>query len=336
MVSVFDKDDSMNNGRRYSVRYAAALALAALLSTQAWGQSWPAKPIKLIQGFAAGGNGDIIARLVAQKLTDPLHQPIVVEARTGSGGNLASDFVAKSPADGYTIILLTGGHAVSAALYKQLPVDPVDEFTMVSLVSQCGCVVATASDSPLKSIADVIADAKKSPGTLSFTSPGTGTTQHLAGELFKSAAGLDMIHVPYRGGTAPVTDVIAGRVSMMFEAFTPTLPQIRAGKLRALGVTSTGRSALLPEIPPVAETVPNFEVTSWMGIAAPAKLPGPILERLNAEMIRIVGSADMRERLASVGGAEARSSTPAEMRAHIAGEIQKWKRVVEDAKIERQ
>lgn len=336
MAPTFNKDDSMRNVRRYSIQPYAALALAALFATQAWGQTWPAKPIKLMQGFAAGGNGDIIARLVAQKLAEPLHQPVIVEARTGSGGNLASDFVAKSPADGHTIILLTGGHAVSAALYKQLPFDPVEDFTMISLVSQFAFVVATASDSPLKSIADVIAAAKKSPGTLSFTSPGTGTTQHLAGELFKSVAGLDMIHIPYRGGTAPVTDVMAGRVSMMFEAFTPTLPQIRAGKLRALGVTSSARSALLPEILPVADTVPNFEVTSWMGIAAPAKLPGPILERLNAELVRIVGSTDMRERLAVVGGAEARSSTPAEMRAHISGEIQKWKRVVEEAKIERQ
>lgn len=314
---------------------AAVLAFTALLATQATGQTWPAKPIKLVQGFAAGGNGDIIARLVAQKIAEPLHQPVIVEGRTGSGGNLASDFVAKSPADGYTIILLTGGHAVSAALYKQLPFDPVDDFTMVSLVSQFAFVAATAADSPLRSLADVIAVAKKSPGTLSFSSPGTGTTQHLAGELFKSAAGLDIIHIPYRGGSAPVTDVMAGRVSMMFDAFTPTLPHIRSGKLRALGVTSSGRSALVPEIAPVADTVPNFEVTSWMGIAAPAKLPGPIVDRLNAEMVRIIGSADMRERLAGVG-AEARFSTPAEMRNHIAGEIQKWKRVVEQSKIERQ
>ncbi len=317
-----------------------SLTLAALAAVIAWtspaaAQSWPVKPIKLVQGFAAGGNGDIIARLVAQNITGPLGQALVVEGRTGGGGNLAADFVAKSPADGYTLILLTGGHAVSAAIYRQLPFDPIDDFSMVSLVSQFAFVVATAPDSPLKSMADVITLSKKMPGSLSFSSAGTGTTQHLAGELFKSAAGIDMIHVPYRGGLAPVTDVMAGRVSMMFETFTPTLPQIRAGKLRALGVTSMGRSSILPDLAPVAETVANFEVTSWMGIAAPAKLPGPILDRLNREMLRAIASPEARERLTGLG-ADPRSSSPAEMRAHVATEIDKWKRVVEMAKIERQ
>ena len=317
-----------------------SLTLAALAAVIAWtspaaAQSWPVKPIKLVQGFAAGGNGDIIARLVAQNITGPLGQALVVEGRTGGGGNLAADFVAKSPADGYTLILLTGGHAVSAAIYRQLPFDPIDDFSMVSLVSQFAFVVATAPDSPLKSMADVITLAKKMPGSLSFSSAGTGTTQHLAGELFKSAAGIDMIHVPYRGGLGPVTDVMAGRVSMMFETFTPTLPQIRAGKLRALGVTSMGRSSILPDLAPVAETVANFEVTSWMGIAAPAKLPGPILDRLNREMLRAIASPEARERLTGLG-ADPRSSSPAEMRAHVATEIDKWKRVVEMAKIERQ
>lgn len=325
----------MRNPRRLSLRDVTALAGCALLATQASAQTWPAKPLKLIQGFAAGGNGDIIGRLVGQSITGSLGQPVIVEGRTGSGGNLASDFVAKSPADGYTIILLTGGHAVSAALYKQLPFDPVDDFSMISLISKFAFVVATAPDSPLKSIADIVAVSKKAPGSLSFTSAGTGTTQHLAGELFKSAAGVDMIHVPYRGGTAPVTDVMAGRVSMMFETFTPTLPQIRAGKLRALGVTSLNRSSILPDLAPVADTVPNFEVTSWMGIAAPPKLPGAILERLNREILRAVASPEMRERLTGLG-ADPRSSSPADMRAHVVGEIGKWKQVVEMAKIERQ
>jgi tripartite-type tricarboxylate transporter receptor subunit TctC len=206
---------------------------------------------------------------------------------------------------------------------------------MVSLLSQFAFVAATAPDSPLKNIADVIAVSKKAPKSLSFTSAGTGTTQHLAGELFAATAGIEMIHVPYRGGTAPVTDVMAGRVSMMFETFTPTLPQIKGGKLRALAVTSIGRSSILPDIPPVSDTLPNFEVTSWMGIAAPAKLPAALLDRLNREVVQAVASNEMRERLSSLG-ADARSSTPAEMRSHIAAEVAKWKRVVEVAKIERQ
>lgn len=322
------------SANRFAILVGIIVATATI-TPPVMAQSWPAKPLKLIQGFAAGGNGDIIARLVAQNITGPLGQPVIVEGRTGSGGNVASDFVAKSPADGYTIILLSGGHAVSAALYKQLPFDPIEDFSMVSLISQFAFVAATALDSPLKSMADVIAISKKAPGSLSFTSAGTGTTQHLAGELFKSMAGIDMIHVPYRGGTAPVTDVMAGRVSMMFETFTPTLPQIKAGKMRALGVTSLTRSNILPELAPIADTVANYEVTSWMGIAAPPKLPAPLLDRLNREVLRAVASAEMRERLAGLG-ADARSSTPAEMRAHVAGEIGKWKQVVEVAKIERQ
>lgn len=323
-------------GRPCGRLQAAALLCAFLtLPAASLAQSWPTKPLKLIQGFAPGGNGDIVARVVAQNISPALGQPVVVEGRTGSGGNVASDYVAKSPADGYTIILLTGGHAVSAALYKQLPFDPLEDFSMVSLISQFAFVAATAPDSPLKNIADVIAAAKKSPGALTFTSAGTGSTQHLAGELFKSMADVNMVHVPYRGGLAPVADVIAGRVSMMFETLTPTLPQIKAGKLRALAVTSTTRSGILPDLPPLADSLPGYEVTSWMGIAAPAKIPGPVLERLNQEVVKAVASSEMRERLASLG-ADARSSTPAEMRAHIAGEITKWKRVVETSKIERQ
>ena len=314
---------------------AAVLAALTLCASPAAAQTWPAKPIKLVQGFAPAGNGDIIARLMAQKISEPLGQQVIVEGRTGAGGNVASDYVAKSPADGYTIILLTGGHAVSAAMYRQLPFDPVEDFSMTSLVATFAFVVATASDSPLKSVADIIATAKKAPGTLSFSSVGVGSTQHLAGELFKSVAAIDITHIPYRGGAAPVNDVMTGRVSMLFDTLTPTLPQIKAGKLHALGVTSKTRSASLPEVAPVMDTLPTYEVTSWVGIAAPARLPGAILDRLNQELVRAIASPDARERLASLG-ADARSSTPAEMRSDVAAEIAKWKRVVEVAKIERQ
>ena len=326
---------TVRNLAAWSRGTAAVLGGLALLSTAAIAQTWPAKPIKLVQGFAPAGNGDIIARLMAQKISDPLGQQVIVEGRTGAGGNVASDYVAKSPADGYTIILLTGGHAVSAAMYRQLPFDPVEDFTMTSLVATFAFVVATASDSPLKSVADIITTAKKAPGTLSFSSVGVGSTQHLAGELFKSVAGIDITHIPYRGGAAPVNDVMTGRVSMLFDTLTPTLPQIKAGKLRALGVTSKTRSASLPDVAPVVETLPSYEVTSWVGIAAPAKLPGAILDRLNMELVRAIATPDAKERLASLG-ADAHSSTPAEMRTYVAGEIAKWKRVVEAAKIERQ
>ncbi len=292
----------MNSSLSTKMMIAAALAASSLLSPMAHAQAWPTKPVKLVQGFAPGGNGDIISRLLAQKISEPLGQTVIVEGRTGSGGNVAADFVAKSPADGYTIILLTGGHAVSAAMYRQLPFDPFEDFSMISLAAEFAFVVGT---------------------------------QHLAGEFFKSVAGIDIIHIPYRGGGAPVTDVMAGRVSMLFDTFTPTLPHIKSGKLRALGVTSKTRAAALPELVPVADTLPAYEVTSWVGIAAPAKLPGAILDRFNQELVRAIAAADVRERLTGLTTIP-RSSTPAEMRSHVASEIAKWKRVVEVAKIERQ
>jgi tripartite-type tricarboxylate transporter receptor subunit TctC len=237
---------------------------------------YPNRPIKLWHGFGAGGNADTVARLIAMKMSEGLGQPVLVDAKTGAGGNLASDMVAKMPADGYNLILLTGGHAVSGAMYKQLPFDPVTDFTMVSTVMFMPFVIGTSADSPIKTVAELIEAAKKEPGKLSYSSVGVGSTQHLAGELFSSMAGVDMIHVPYRGGAAPVQDVMTQRVTVLFDTLTPTTPHIRSGKLRALGVTSRERAPSVPEVPSAGDSLPNFEVTSWLGVAAPAKrlIPG--------------------------------------------------------------
>lgn len=299
-------------------------------------QTWPARPINFIQGFAAGGNGDVVARMVGAELAKGLGQPVLVEARSGAGGNIAANFVAKSAPDGYTLLLITGGHAVSAALYRQLPYEPVEDFAPLSTMVHFAFVLATGADSRYKSVGELIAYARSNPGKVSFGSAGIGSTQHLAGELFKSMAALDIEHIPFRGGTTPVQEVMAGRLDFLMETLTPTLPQIRANRLRPLAVTSRSRSPVLPEVASLEDTLPGYEVTSWMGIAAPARTPRAVVERLNREITRVVAMPEIRERFLSVVGGEARASTPEAMREHLQSEIAKWTRVVEAARIPRQ
>lgn len=315
---------------------SAALVALSMVSATAFAQSdYPNRPIKFWHGFAAGGNADIVARIIATKMSEGLGQPVVVDLKAGAGGNIASDMVSKLPPDGYNIILLTGGHAVSAAMYKQLPFEPVKDFTMVSSVMFMPFVIGTSAESPIKSIAELVAAAKREPGKLSYSSVGIGSTQHLAGELFSSIAGVEMIHVPYRGGAAPVQDVMTQRVSVLFDTLTPTTPHIRSGKLRALGVTSRERVPSVPDVPSVSDALPAFEVTSWLGVAAPANLPANVLNRLNQEVARVVALPEIRERLIALGG-NPRSGTSDQMRTLVETEVGKWRKVVIDAKIPRQ
>jgi len=314
---------------------AFAMTIAASGSSAVHAQSYPSKPVKIYQGFAVGGNADTIARLVAQGLSEELGQQFLVESRTGAGGNIASDFVAKSAPDGYGLVLLTGGHAVSAAMYKALAFDPQNDFKWLSLVSVFPFVIGTSVDSKIKTIADLIATARNEPDKLSFSSVGVGTTQHLAGELLQATAKIRMLHIPYRGGGAPVQDVITGRVDILFDSVTVSRAQVAGGKLRALGVTSTSRIPQLPDVPAVAETLPGFNVTSWAAIAAPAGLPAEIANRLHAAIARTVARPDVGKRLFDLGGI-ATSSTPEETATHVARAIATWKRVVEQANIPKQ
>ena len=314
---------------------AFAMTIAASGSSAVHAQSYPSKPVKIYQGFAVGGNADTIARLVAQGLSEELGQQFLVESRTGAGGNIASDFVAKSAPDGYGLVLLTGGHAVSAAMYKALAFDPQNDFKWLSLVSVFPFVIGTSVDSKIKTIADLIATARNEPDKLSFSSVGVGTTQHLAGELLQATAKIKMLHIPYRGGGAPVQDVITGRVDILFDSVTVSRAQVAGGKLRALGVTSTSRIPQLPDVPAVAETLPGFNVTSWAAIAAPAGLPAEIANRLHAAIARTVARPDVGKRLFDLGGI-ATSSTPEETATHVARAIATWKRVVEQANIPKQ
>lgn len=310
-----------------------ALMLASIQACAAG--EWPDRPIALIHGFGAGGNADTIARVVAEALTESLHATIVVEAKPGAGGISASDFVARAAPDGYTLILLTGGHAASAALNAKLRFSPVDSFSFVSLIGKFPFVIATRADGPIKTLSELVATVRQKPDSLSFSSVGFGSTQHLAGELFAQAAGGRLTHIPYKGGMQPVADVLAGRVDLIVDSITVTGPSIKAGSLRGLGITSAKPWPLLPEVPPIDTVLPGFEVMSWIGIAAPAGLPEPIASRLNTALNEITRTKAFQARMEQLG-VIAEGSSAAEMRSFISSEIKRWNQVVDTAGIARQ
>lgn len=317
-----------------TARLAAALA-ATLLAGAAVAQAYPAKPIRMINVFPPGGSSDVMARLVSQKLSEQMGQSVIVENRPGAGGVTGNDFVAKQPGDGYTLLLVTGAYPVQAAMLKSLPFDPVKDIAMVSTMTSYPFVMNVTADSPFRTVAQFIAFAKANPGKLNYSTSGVGSVHHLAAELFNSMAGTDMTHVPFKGGTAPMTELIAGRVDVLFEATTSSVPQIRAGKVRALAVTSKGRWKAMPDVANVEDTLPGYEVTSFIGVAAPGTTPAPIIDRLNAEMRKAVAAPDVAGRLVDLGG-EPRASSPAEMRDMVVREIAQWRRVIDLRKIERE
>lgn len=323
------------------LRIAPALALASLVAIMAFGpvaaraQGYPSKSVRLVQGFGVGGNADTIARIIAQAMSASMEQQVIVEPKTGAGGNIATEFVARSRADGYTLILLTGGHAVSAGLYKSLPFDPVNDFAMVSTVTFFPFVISVRADHPAKSLGDLIAMARSTPRGLRYSSVGVGSTQHLTGELLASTAGVEMLHVPYRGGPATVEGLLRGDVDLMIDTVTLTVGQIRGGRVRGVAVTNPTPWPSLPGVPTVAETLKGFDVRSWTGLAAPKGTPPEVVDRLNAEVRRALAQPEVRKRIEDLGN-EVRASAPEEMRAHIASEIAKWKRVIDEARIERQ
>ena len=310
--------------------------LAALHSNDLLAQdTYPSRPITLTHGFAAGGNADVITRIIADGLSPRLGQPVVVEPRPGAGGNIASARLAKSPPDGYTLVMLTGGHAVSAAIYKKLQFDSVEDFEMISTLGYQAFIVGVRSDNAIKSLSDLISTAKASPGKLTFASVGVGSTQHLAGELFCSMAGVQMTHVPYRSGAGTIADLLGGQIDVVFNSITVVEPQVRAGAVRALGVTSISKWWSLPDIVPVSTTVPNYDVQTWVGVAAPKGTPQPVVKRLNDAMRDLANDPAVQERLKKIG-MDVRASSSAEMRSMIADQISRWKRIVSEAKIPQQ
>ncbi len=312
-------------------RIAATLLAVQLSIGTAAAQGWPERPIQLVQGFGAGGNADTIARVIAAPLSAALGRPVVVEGRIGAGGNIASEFVARAQPDGHTLVLLTGGHAAGAAIYRRLRFDPVRDFSFITTIGVFPFVIATAADSPITDLPTLISRARAAPGQITFSSVGVGSTQHLTGELLAQITGIQLLHVPYRGGTQPLVDLISRRIDMMVDSVTVTGPAIRAGTIRALGVTSAEPWPGLPATP-VAQTVPGFEVLSWVGLAAPAGTPEPIIRRIHTEVGRILEMPDIRARLVGFG-AEVRPMAPTAMRDFVASQIETWQRVVREAGI---
>lgn len=312
-----------------------ALTLFSILSISlAQAGDFPARPLKLVTPFPPGGSADVIARLAAQALQDNLGQPVLVDNKGGAGGLVGTEYAAKQPADGYTLILITGAYPVQAAMLKAMPFDPLKDIAMVSMLTSYPFVISVRPESQFRSLGDLIAYAKANPGKLNFPSSGIGTVHHLSGELLNSMAGIEMTHVPFRGGASPLTEVLSGRVDLLLEAMTLSVGQIRSGRLRPLAVTSRERWKALPEVPAVAETVPGYEVNSFIGLGATGGTPPAIIGRLNAEVRRALQKPAVHQRFVELGG-EPGASSPEAMREFIAREIAKWKNVIAARKIER-
>jgi tripartite-type tricarboxylate transporter receptor subunit TctC len=290
---------------------------------------YPSKPIHIVAPFPPGGPVDILSRTIGNKLAQTLGQPVVVDNRAGAGGNIGADAVAKSAPDGYTLLMgFVGTHAINPSLYGKMPYDNVKDFEPVTLVAVVTIVLVVNPSVPATSINELIALARSKPGELTFGSPGHGTPQHLAGELFNSIAGVQMLHVPYKGAVPALTDLLGGQLSMIFSSMPPALPHIKNGKLRALGVTSATRSPATPELPTIAESgLKGYVVNNWYGILAPRGTPKEIVAKLNAEIVKILKMPDVKESL-SAQGAEPFTSTPQQFAVYIKEETEKWAKII--------
>jgi tripartite-type tricarboxylate transporter receptor subunit TctC len=316
------------------MRKALGLLFGVLFAFPVYGQGFPSKPLRIIVPFAPGGSTDIFARLVAERLSVNLAQPVVVENRAGASGNIGADAVAKAPADGYTILMATTGvMAINNALFKSMPYDAAKDFEPVIFIASITNVLAVPADLPAKNVAELVALAKKDPGKLTFASSGAGSSTHLSAELFKGMAGLDVVHVPFKGSGQALIDVVAGRVTMIFDNMPSALPHIKGGKLRALGVTGSRRSSALPDVPTIAEAgVPGYESLSWSGFAVPAGTPREVVQRLNRETAVILLAPEMRQKLAEQG-ADAVGGPPESFAEHARREREKWGRLVRERNI---
>ncbi|MGE5200180.1 MAG: Bug family tripartite tricarboxylate transporter substrate binding protein [Rhodospirillaceae bacterium] len=311
-------------------RRAALGLLAAPFAVSQAQAAWPDRPIRLLHGFGPGGTADILARLLAQPMSEALGQPVVVESRPGAGGNIASAQLARAPADGNTLGLLTGGHAVSAAFAQGLIFDPLNDFDFVALVARYAFVVMVRADSPVRDLKGLLDMARAEPGKVTFGSAGTGSTHHLVGEMLNATAGVQMQHVPYRGDAAGTTALLAGEITAMITTTVGAGPHVRNGAVRPLAVTSARRSKQLPQVPTVAEAaLPGFEAPTWAGIAAPHGLPEPVALRLHAVIAQAIAEPNVRQRLEELLDGEIGAGRPGEMRPFVAAEIARWRAVIE-------
>ncbi len=326
-------------------RYFATVAAAAIVvigglttllaATDAVGQDYPTKTIRFLVGFAPGGSADIISRFTAQRLGERMGQTIVVEQRLGATGIIAQDAVAKSPPDGYTMVLLTGGHPTSAAMKKKLPYHPVNDFGMVSTIIEYPMAIGVKPDSPIKSFPDLLARARAEPGKLSMSSAGVGSLHHLLGEWIKIESGTEMIHVPFTGAGPAYTELLGGRIDVMIETMTFMSTNFKNGQIRPLAVSSPLRVKDFPSVPTISDTLKGVDPTSWLGLAVSPGTPPAVISRLNRELRAVLAEPATAERFAQLGGSPAPSS-PEEMRARVQTEIDRWTRVVTLRNMERQ
>ncbi|HEV7393941.1 MAG TPA: tripartite tricarboxylate transporter substrate binding protein [Burkholderiales bacterium] len=309
---------------------AALLAAVASFTAVAADRAYPTKPIRLISAYPPGGGNDTMARAIAQKLTEAWGQQVIVDNRPGANGLLACEITAKAPPDGYTLLMASiGSHAINPALYPKIPYDPIKDFAPVSLLGTTANVLVVHPSTPARTLKELIGYARGKPG-LTYGSNGIGSSQHLAGALFGSTFGLTLVHVPYKG-TGPMTnDLLGGQISMSFANSVAVLPHVRTKRLVALAVTSLHRSASLPDVPAVAETVPGFEATSWWGIVAPRATPVAVVDALNLEIVKGLNTADMKTFMSGLG-AEPHGNTPQEFAAFIRSELTKWSKVVRES-----
>ena len=311
---------------------AALAAFAAICTWEARAESYPSKPIKIVVPFAVGGIADTFSRAIGAKLGEAWGQPVVVENKAGAGGNIGADFVAKSAPDGYTLVMGNiGTHAVNQSLFKSMPYDPLRDFVPIAHVLDAEGLLVVSPAVNAKTVPELIALARSQPGKMTYASGGLGTTSHLAGELFKSMAKVDIVHVPYKGNSPAITDLLGGQTQMIFATMPTVLPQVKAGRLRALAVIGPARTSAL-DVPTVAESLPGFEVSNWIGLFAPAGTPPEIVARLNAEVQKVMRSPEIEKRL-ETEGAKFIPTTPQSFAAFQRAEAEKWARAIHEAHI---
>ena len=321
--------------RRHHLLALAALAGAAcaLPSAPAHAQAWPAKPVTIVVPFAAGGTTDVLARALGEKLSTALGQPVIVENRGGAGATIGADYVAKAPADGYTLLMGAVHHTIATSVYKKLSYDFQKSFAPITTVALVPNVLAVSAATPAKDVKELVALIKATPNKFSYGSNGAGTAQHLIGTQFATSIGQPLLHVPYKGSGPLTTDLLGGQVSMSFDTVTPVLPHIKAGKLRALAVTTAKRSSTLPDVPTLQESgFAGFDIGTWFGVLAPARTPADVVARLNTEMVKVIQSPDFQKRMQDIG-AEPVGNTPAQMAEQIAADTARFAKLVADNKI---
>ena len=313
--------------------FGLLFAISSLWATESRAQSFPSKSVRLIVPFPPGGPADVLGRVYAEKLSAAWSQPVVVENRAGAAGNIGSDMTAKASPDGYTLLLIASSHVINSALYDKLPYDPIKDFTPISQVAYYSLVLVAHPSVPAQSLTELVALAKAQPGKLVLVSAGNGTPTHLTAELFRTAAQIDFLHVPYKGAAPATNDLLAGQGQLMFNNPVSALPHVTAGKLKALAVTGTQRSALAPEIPTIAESgYPGFEAGTWYAFLAPAGLPPEILKKLSMDIVAITKQDDLKARFAKIG-IEALGSTPEQLSEVMQADLIKWSGVIRNANI---